>query len=381
MAEPLSPGVFIEETKTPIKRIEGVDTQTVLLIGVTASGPELPTKVTTYVSFVDAFGSAVPEPAPAIRDRWMLNDEGGQWWQFSASVKGFFDNGGQQAVIQRIPATNPEDLAPENFVAAIESLTHAPEFSLCATPGIWSSKVQAALVGRCESLGDCFAILDPPPALDIAGIRAFRTRLTSPYAALYYPWLNVDGAEIAPSGHIAGIYARSGRAQGVHKAPANEEILGITKLAREVSNSDQALLNPQGINALRFFTGHGNRVWGARTLWPNSEWRYVNVRRYFTYLERSIEQGTQWVVFEPNNEQTWANVQASVSDFLVNEWRNGALMGVKPDEAFFVKCDRTTMTQNDLDNGRLICLIGVALLKRAEFVIFRIGQWTTEAKA
>src|SRR5215510_2007723 len=223
MAEPL-PGVYIEEAKAPIKRIEGVDTQTVLVIGVTASGPELPTTVTSYAAFVDTFGSQVPEPAAAIRDRWVLSDEGGQWWQFGLSVKGFFDNGGQQAVIQRIPAINPEDLAPENFVAAIASLTDAPEFSLCATPGIWSAKTQPALIQRCESRGDGFAILDSPPALDIKGIRAFRSGRTSSYAALYYPWLNIDGVDIAPSGHIAGIYARSTRERGVHKAPANEEI-------------------------------------------------------------------------------------------------------------------------------------------------------------
>ena len=381
MTESLSPGVYIEETQTPIKRIEGVDTQTALLIGVTDKGPDLPAAVTDYAAFVDAFGAQVSEPAAAIRKSWMANDEGGQWWQFSSSVKGFFDNGGQQAVIKRIPANSPEDLAPENFVDAIQSLSDAAEFSLCPAPGMWSSKIQAALIERCESTGACFAILDPPPALDIAGISAFRRQRSSSYAALYHPWLNVDGVEIAPSGHLAGIYSRSDRTRGVHKAPANEEILGINKLAREVSNAEQALLNQEGINALRFFPGHGNRVWGARTLSPDPEFRYVNVRRLLIYFERSIEKGTQWVVFEPNNEQTWANVRAAVSDFLVNAWRNGALMGQTPEKAFFVKCDRTTMTQNDLDNGRLICLIGVAVVKPAEFVIFRIGQWTAEAQA
>jgi phage tail sheath protein FI len=379
MAEPLSPGVYIEETKTPIKRIDGVDTQTALLIGVTAKGPELPTIVTTYAAFVDAFGANVPEPAAANRDRWLLNPEGGQWWQFPSSVKGFFDNGGEQAVIQRVPETNPEDLTPENFVAAIESLTDSPEFSVCATPGMWSSGIQAALIHRCESRGDCFAILDPPPALDVAGIRAFRAHQTSSFAALYYPWLDIDGVEVAPSGHIAGIYARSDRTRGVHKAPANEELIGITKLARAISAADQKLLNPEGINALRFFPGQGNLVWGARTLSNDPEFRYVNVRRLLTYFELSIEKGIQWVVFEPNNERTWANVREAVSDFLANEWRNGALMGVTSDQAFFVKCDRSTMTQNDLDNGRLICVIGVAMVKPAEFVIFRIGQWTAEA--
>jgi Phage tail sheath protein subtilisin-like domain/Phage tail sheath C-terminal domain len=381
MTEPLSPGLFVEEVKTPIKRIEGVDTQTALLIGVTEKGPDLPTSVTSFAAFVDAFGSQVSEPAAAIRDRWVLSDEGGQWWQFAVSVKGFFDNGGQQTVIKRVPETNPEDLTPEHFINAVQSLSDGPDFSLCTVPGIWSSKIQAALTDCCELRGDCFVILDPPPALDIAAIRAFRAGRSSSYAALYYPWMTVDSIEVAPSGHVAGIYARSDRAHGVHKAPANEEILGINKLARDVSNAEQALLNPEGINALRSFPGHGNRVWGARTLSSDPEFKYVNVRRLLIYLERSIEQGTQWVVFEPNNEQTWAKVRATVSDFLVDAWRNGALMGQTPDTAFFVKCDRTTMTQNDLDNGRLVCLIGVAMVKPAEFVIFRIGQWTVEAQA
>jgi phage tail sheath protein FI len=379
MAE-LAPGVYIEE-KAPIRRIEGVGTQTALLIGVTDKGPELQTAVTSYDGFVDAFGSPIPEPSAAIREKWIANDEGGQWWQFSSSVKGFFDNGGQQAVIKRIPAINPADLTPDHFTAVIQSLTDTPEFSLCAISGMWSAKIQAALIERCESHGDCFAILDSPPALDIAGIRAFRKQYDSSYAALYYPWVDIDGLEVAPSGHIAGIYARSDRAHGVHKAPANEEIIGINKLARGISTADQALLNPEGINALRFFPGQGNRVWGARTLSRNPEWKYVNVRRLLTYFERSIEEGTQWVVFESNNEQTWANVRVAVSDFLVNAWRNGALIGQTAEKAFFVSCDRSTMTQNDLDNGRLICLIGVAVVKPAEFVIFRIGQWTAEAQA
>lgn len=381
MTEPLSPEVYIEETQTPIKRIEGVDTETALLIGVTANGPDLATTVTSYADFLNAFGTPASEPELAIRDRWATDDEGGHWWQFSSSVKGFFDNGGQQAVINRIPANSPENLTPDDFVTAIESLSDLTDVSLCLAPGMWSSKVQAALIKRCERRGDSFAILDPPPALDINGIRTFRSGRSSSYAALYYPWLNIDGIETASSGHVAGIYARSDHERGVHKAPANEEIRGISKLAREVSSADQVLLNQDGINALRSFPGHGSRVWGGRTLSPDPEFKYINVRRLLIYLERSIDVGTQWVQFEPNNERTWANVRLAISDFLLNIWRDGALMGVTPENAFFVKCDRSTMTQNDLDNGRLICLIGVAVMKPAEFVLFRIGQWTAEATA
>ena len=166
----------------------------------------------------------------------------------------------------------------------------------------------------------------------------------------------------------------------MHKAPANEVVRGITRFMQNVTYDRQAVLNPEGINALRFFPGRSNRVWGARTMSSDPEWKYVNVRRLFIYLEHSIDKSTQWAVFEPNNEALWANVRQTIADFLLVTWRTGALMGTKPEEAFFVRCDRTTMTQNDLDNGRLICLIGVAPTYPAEFVIFRIGQWTADAR-
>jgi len=148
----------------------------------------------------------------------------------------------------------------------------------------------------------------------------------------------------------------------------------------DINFHQQELLNPLGVNCLRFFAGRGYRVWGARTASSDPEWKYVNVRRYFNYLEASIDRGTQWAVFEPNGPQLWANVRRTIEDFLLNEWMSGALLGDKPEKAYFVRCDRSTMTQNDLDNGRLICLIGVAPLRPAEFVIFRIGQWTADRR-
>ena len=179
---------------------------------------------------------------------------------------------------------------------------------------------------------------------------------------------------------MTGIYARSDIQRGVWKAPANEIVSGLTKFEANINKARQDVLNPEGINALRFFEGRGSRVWGARTMTSDPEWKYVNVRRFFIFLEHSIDKSTQWAVFEPNNERLWANVRHTIEDFLLVQWRDGALMGSKPDEAYFVRCDRTTMTQNDLDNGRLICLIGVSPVKPAEFVIFRIGQWTADAK-
>ena len=178
-----------------------------------------------------------------------------------------------------------------------------------------------------------------------------------------------------PGGHIAGIYARSDTERGVHKAPANEIVKGANDLKFILTKGEQAILNPRGINVIRSFKGRGILVWGARTCLIDPLWKYINVRRLFIYIEKSIEKGTQWVVFEPNNERLWSRVIATITQFLTGVWRDGALMGTKPEEAFFVKCDRSTMTQDDIDNGRLICIIGIAPTKPAEFVIFRIAQW------
>jgi phage tail sheath protein FI len=236
--------------------------------------------------------------------------------------------------------------------------------------------------------------LDTPAGLLISEAQDARSRIDSTRAALYYPWVVVANPaarpgddripkEVAlpPSGFVTGIYARTDIQRGVWKAPANEVVLGALRFERDITRGEQEVLNPQGVNCLRFFYGRGNRVWGARTASSDPEWKYVNVRRYFNYLEHSIDRSTQWAVFEPNGEALWANIRETVSAFLYNEWRSGALLGSKPEESFFVRCDRSTMTQNDLDNGRLICLIGVAPLRPAEFVIFRIGQKTADARS
>jgi phage tail sheath protein FI len=237
------------------------------------------------------------------------------------------------------------------------------------------------------------AVVDAPKGLSLNAVREFRAQMDSKYGALYHPWLEVidptqspiQGAPpqrliLPPSGFVTGIYARSDIERGVHKAPANEVVYGLTKFEMNINTARQEVLNPESINALRFFEGRGNRVWGARTLSSDPEWKYVNVRRFFIFLEHSIDKATQWAVFEPNNESLWRNIVRTVSDFLEVQWRNDALIGSTPDQAYFVRCDRTTMTQNDLDNGRLVCLIGVAPSRPAEFVIFRIGQWTADAQ-
>ncbi|MFI0777461.1 phage tail sheath family protein [Streptomyces sp. NPDC021212] len=271
-------------------------------------------------------------------------------------------------------------------IAALEDID---EVAVCAVPGMWSGTVESALVTHCELLKDRFAILDPQDGLDTEGILAFREPFDTKYAALYHPWLVTRDpstgrdTEVPPSGHMAGIYARTDVERGVHKAPANAVIRGIRLtdgIAQDITKRHQDLLNPKGINALRFFPGMGHRVWGARTLSSDSSWKYINVRRLFLYLEESIDEGTQWVVFEPNDEALWALVRQTVTNFLTTVWRSGALAGTTADEAFFVACDRTTMTEDDLANGRLICVIGVAPVFPAEFVIFRIQQKTRETQ-
>jgi len=268
----------------------------------------------------------------------------------------------------------------------IQALEDIDEASICLAPGIWSSTVHSALIQHCETLKDRFAILDPQDGLSIEGIRTFREPIDTKYAALYYPWIEVRdpsvrrNVDVAPSGHMAGIYARIDVERGVHKAPANEVIRGITKIADDVTKREHDMLNPKNINVLRYFPGRGNRVWGARVLTSDAAWKYINVRRLFIFVEESIDEGTQWVVFEPNDEPLWARVRQTITNFLTTVWRSGALQGSKPDEAFFVRCDYSTMTQDDIDNGRLICQIGIAPVKPAEFVIFRIQQKTIESQ-
>jgi phage tail sheath protein FI len=243
--------------------------------------------------------------------------------------------------------------------------------------------VQLAMIAHCELMGDRMAIIDPPPGLSPQQVKEWRTDLAgydSKYAALYYPWVKVFDAAtgtnrfLPPSGHLAGVWARSDNSRGVHKAPANEVVRGAVALESQLTRAEQELLNPIGVNCIRSFPGRGIRVWGARTLSSDPAWRYLNVRRLFNYLEESILNGTQWVVFEPNDDALWARIRRTISAFLVMEWRRGALFGLTPDEAFFVKCDRETNPAEGIDAGQVVCEIGVAPVKPAEFVIFRLAQ-------
>lgn len=278
----------------------------------------------------------------------------------------------------------------------IHALRNIQDISIVAVPGQTSLGVQQALINHCESDRYRFAVLDAhaPNRDTLVDVQTQRQAFDSKYAALYHPWLtipeplpaNVSSIKqmpIPPSGHMMGVYARTDNTRGVHKAPANEVVRGITGLARSLNSREHDLLNPFpiNINVIRNFRNNnrGLRIWGARCITSDSDYKYVNVRRLMIFLEASIDRGLQWVVFEPNAEPLWARVRRSITNFLTVVWRNGALEGTKPEQAFFVKCDRTTMTQTDIDNGRLICEIGVAPVKPAEFVIIRIGLWTAYA--
>ena len=256
-----------------------------------------------------------------------------------------------------------------------------------AVPGVTDPNVQLMLVAHCENLGSRFAVLDmPKDAKKIDDIMAHRDIFDSNYAALYHPWLQVfdplDKKNIAipPSGSILGIYARSDNTRGVHKAPANEPVRACVGLDCQFNKGEQDILNPKGVNLIRSFPGMGIRVWGARTATSNPSWKYVNVRRLFIFIEESIRANTNWAVFEPNDEVLWVRVRRTIEVFLTGMWRAGSLAGSSPEEAFFVNIGHDTMSQDDIDNGRLICVIGVAPVKPAEFVIFRISQKTSDAE-
>ncbi len=286
-----------------------------------------------------------------------------------------------------------------SYADALLQLVGLEDVSIVAAPGssayAAAQAVQGALIAHAERRRAYrIAVLDCPARQTPVQMREARGHIDSRYAALYYPWVVVANPlarpgrddipgeiTLPPSGFVCGIYARNDTQRGVHKAPANEVVTGALRFEVDVNFAQQELLNPVGVNCLRYLSGRGLRLWGARLASSDPEWKYVSDRRYFNYLESSIDRGTQWAVFEPNGQRLWANVRQTIADFLYNEWRGGALLGSTVEEAFFVRCDRSTMTQNDLDNGRLICLIGVAILKPAEFVIFRIGQKTADARA
>jgi len=256
--------------------------------------------------------------------------------------------------------------------------------------GMWKS-VQTALINHCEGQANRMAILDSPPGMSVQQMAEWRKDVAmydSAFAAMYYPWIKVDNPAatngdteilVPPCGHMAGIWARNDDTRGVWKAPANEVIRGALDVELGITKVEQGLLNPIGVNCIRPFGTRGIRVWGARTLSSDTDWTYVNVRRLFNMIETTILNGTQWVVFEPNDMKLWEGVKRTVSAFLRGLWRDGALFGASPEQAFFVKCDAETNPPDSIDQGKLVVEIGIAPVKPAEFVIFRISQFKDSA--
>ncbi len=400
MTEPVSPGVYIQEPGQP-HSIQGLPTSIAGFVGPTHSGPlVLPdAPLTSLTEFERIYGGSEPmqfEDASAAVPNFL--------WH---AARAFFANGGSSLYVSRVfsggATANSDGRRPSlaDYAGAVDRLTNrktglaafedVDEISTVAAPGATfggqansadATSILNLLIAHAEQMRYRIAVLDSGDGQTPDAVQALRANFDSRYAALYYPWVTVQdpvtGANLnlPPSGFVAGIYARNDVNNGVFKAPANEVIDLAIGLETILNDAQQEALNPLGINVLRFFSERGYRVWGARTTSSDPEWKYVSVRRLFLYLEHSIDNGTQWVVFEPNGEPLWTEVRRSISNFLLAEWRSGALTGSKPDEAFFVKCDRTTMTQDDIDNGRLIIEIGVAPLKPAEFVIIHIAKLT-----
>jgi Bacteriophage tail sheath protein len=295
------------------------------------------------------------------------------------------------------PKILPNDFAGSvDERSGLEGLQIAEDVTMVCCPDLMSAyqagaidrdgvkTVQLAMINHCEAMGDRMAIIDPLPDLSPQDVKTWRqseTNYDSKYAALYYPWITIGGPDgrpmaIPPSGHMAGIYARNDNERGVHKAPANEVVRGALAAVAPITKGEQDTLNPIGVNCIRSFAGRGVRVWGARTLSSDPAWRYINVRRLFNFVEKSIELGTQWVVFEPNNPDLWARIRRDVGAFLTGLWREGMLFGATPGEAFFVKCDAELNPADVRDRGQLFIDVGLAPVKPAEFVIFRLSQYS-----
>jgi phage tail sheath protein FI len=418
-----SPGIYVEEVPSGARPIGAVGTSTAGLVG-TAPDPSArageAVAVNNWSEFLRVFGG----------------DERATSTALSRAVYGFFDNGGGRCYVVNVP--EGESIAGGGRRrSGLELLDAVDEVAIVAAPGYTDTASYEAVLAHCERLGDRVAILDTPE--DVADVDALTrvgtggvpkkptpapsgsqspsepsqppsttattslssapattpTSSTEPagsrprqsdYGCLYFPWIVVrdpitgEPVTTAPSGHMAGIWARNDSVRGVHKAPANEPVRGVIDLSYRVTRAEQDMLNPKGVNCIRYFAAEGVRVWGARTLAAEaSEWRYLNVRRLFNMLKESIAEGTRWIVFEPNDGLLWRSIRRDISAFLTRVWRDGALLGTTPQEAFFVKCDEETNPPDVRDAGQVVALIGVAPVKPAEFVVFKLSQSTVGA--
>lgn len=366
----LTPGVYVEEVPGGARPIQAVGTSTAAFFGTAPDAKARlrePFAITSFLEFERVFG---------------LN--AGARSVLATAVAGFFQNGGSYCYVVNLGADAAAITTDDMLLLdAIEGI------SLIVAPGFVDTASYDAIVGDCERRRDRFAILDTAEEIDPLE-RLTRTGLDGDglrprqtdrgVAAVYTPWIvtidasNKERVAQPPSGHLAGLYAQTDAVRGVHKAPANAPLRGALALTRAISATEQELLNPVGVNCIRAFQD-GIKVWGARTLAdPASDWRYVPVRRLVTMISQSLERGTRWAVFEPNDLTLWKSLRRDIGAFLNTLWRDGALAGATPEKAYFVKCDADTTTQADIDAGRVIVVIGIAPVKPAEFVILRIGQ-------
>ncbi len=297
----------------------------------------------------------------------------------------FLENGSDGSVSKINAATFIGDDNGPGKRTGLQSFIENNLISMLAIPGITMPEVLVALISHCENLRSRFAVIDMPKEMyKTADLINYRNIIDSTYAAMYHPWIQVFDRSsnksdyIPPSGAVMGVYSRTDINRGVHKAPANETIF-CTGLSVNYTKDEQDILNPEGINLIRALPGQGIRIWGARTASSNTAFKYVNVRRLFIFVEESIKQNTNWVVFEPNDTTLWQRVDLTISSFLDGLWRNGMLSGDSPASAYFVEIGPSTMTRDDIMNGRLICNIGIAPSRPAEFVIFRVTQFTAES--
>jgi uncharacterized protein len=421
----LSPGVFVEEVPASIKAIAGVSTSTAAFIGIVpdtvhlvARNPDFdpaneqsrpfkhveftvpaeegtPVLVTNWSQFTATFGDLVGDSTKPAASGTPSVDAG--YRALAHAVYGFFNNGGSRCYVTRVAAVTELD-------AALEQLAAIDEIALVCAPGQDSDAVRDKIVAHCAATNDRFAIFDGPGPAAVQDLTTLtRPATASPpgvmpkrtdLAAWYYPWITVfdpgtllsdpeTGGAVAvpPSGHVAGIYARVDIERGVFKSPANEVIRGALSVTHPLSKASQDGLNPKGVNCIRALNDN-IYVWGARTVGgdANADLKYISVRRTLLFLRESIDEGTQWAVFEPNTPALWAKISRNVNAFLTTLWRSGALFGSTAQEAFFVKCDAETNPPELRELGQVVTEIGVSIARPAEFVIFRVSQFVAAAK-
>ncbi len=431
MSGPKPPGVFVTEKSSGVRMIVGTGTSTPAFLGYTqlpehetegtatppftADERKIPRLIRGWREFADRYSiealtKELAELLKAVTPDLVKVRKLERCSVLAEAVYGFFANGGTSCYV--VGFTDPSKAVTVEMLAGdaeartgLGGLETVPEVAMVAVPGLWDmtadvstektpppldqtkgAALMGTVVGHCKTLRDRLALLDPPPGLLPEDAKEFAgTKLPSPdtddaaFTALYYPWLTVPGIDgtrrtVPPCGHMAGVWARTDTERGVFKAPANQNLRGVLEIPTLMTDDQNGELNDKGVNCLRVFPGRGLLVWGARTRSGSRDWKYLNVRRLVSFLADSIQQSTTWAVFEPNDDRLWATLRHSITTFLTDQWRQGALQGRKPDEAFYVICDGTNNTSATIDKGEVHCDIGIAPVRPAEFVHFTITQ-------